>query len=147
MGPKRNIAQNKGKNSSMNSKLSEDMVILPSLRKTKSKMPSLSTTTATQVSSTDKTWEAFSVTLPTPKWTEKKLKIKSLVPIKIKIPSLSAKSSNWSPKNGSSEEAEKKKLWTCSHCLIEKKEDKLDSMKSKQFSINTWTLISATTTS
>lgn len=59
-GMKKNVSNPKGsKSSSLNSKLSEDMVIVFLLRKTKSKTPSLSMILATLDTSQDKTCEAF----------------------------------------------------------------------------------------
>lgn len=65
-GLKKNVSHNKGgKNASLNSKLTEDMVFCSLFSKTKSKMPSLSTTPPTLDTSIAKISEASSATLPT----------------------------------------------------------------------------------
>jgi hypothetical protein len=61
------------------------MVALLLLSKMKSKMPFHSMIVATQATSIAKISGVFWVISATPKWMEKKSKIKSQVPIKIKI--------------------------------------------------------------
>ena len=134
---KKNISSNKGgKNASVNSKLTEDMVFSYLFSKTKSRTPSLFMILPTQDLSIAKISEAFSETSPIPKWTANKLKTKSQVLTKTKILSAYLRSSIWSPKNGSSVEAEKSRLWTCLLCLIEKNEVWLVSTKLKLCLIN-----------